>query len=1554
MQNTFAVAPYSRFVPTKDNPFPELRIFDFITVGPFVLETDGAFETEYFYKRDIILKEDYLADNGGEANIQPQIGDVVKNNYYGQPTIYWKKGYRKWGCLRFDKAEEDCDPALYATEQRNCCCYAATYIDCEKEEEAVICYENSGGLLYVNGVLADYKPYGRCKGLTSTGNAVAVRFKKGRNILLFKIRTGYICDSVDLSMSMCAVWPAAVVNGDTFATVLQPTYVYKDKKQLFQGFVGNLSVNAVKADVQYGESKINAECNATSAVCIRPAVSTDEQQTKELPVSLCVNNKIKQDKLHIKTVPAPQGEGTQYRFSDFHFDTTYHQEQRTYAMGAMWITAMMTEKLNSDPDFKAILSEVDYLHPFVSLYPQYRRILLDAFKDGRAEADCFFNQPNELTSSGEAFVRNLLYGQFYHRDVMGRIAYVYNPCDVFGHPNQLSQICLKGGCKTVRWGKFVLGLDNVFRHMSPDGTIALHDKGCGRQDAMRLGLTHFSGGGDAVEGVPAFPTDHSTAWMKETDDHAHFAVMSEMAEGMLQDVQIAEKNNVRRVDITSRDMTQHHSGVILTRTDFKQANRLAENLLITAEKLASMAALYGATYPDTALDKAWRQLLCAQHHDSITGTNNEISFIDLMIEYKEAVDIAAEIVKKSAQFLSSGIQSAVCGENVIVFNPHLFKRKDICTFTVPEKYINGCEVISADGKKIKVCSIGNRQAQFVADVPAFGFHSYTLQSADFAQTKTDNGLQIENEYFRLSADAVQGGGLVTIYDKKNKKEILKKCTDGPANRIAVLREVPDRMETQHEIYTTGQKLFSSDFPAVVHREQNCVFSRLIVETKLDIIAKVRQTITLYKGIDRIDFQTVIEDYQSRDDLFCVTFPIDIKGAKPVFEDRFAPHVWAESKDKLRFQTHQYANFSHSKIAPCGQWIEYGQTVTAILDNGSLNIGMSAIIRNEKLYKETDILLDALTKKAIPVTPYPDKKNRDGLKLIHFNEDLDNTDTRFVLSVDGIENEYEQQLLSKAGKTAEKWHKMYKKNGCAILYLQDSDNIYNKAIDVFLIKCNSRQMLAEVLFDFAHQLQKGNSFKFSAECASKPSGTENYGVALFNKGTPACSVEQGGLLNMMLFHTADFYGNKGQVTGTQQLIPEQKTHSFSYALYPHASDYTTAQVFEKAQAFNDPLFCVTDFENNQKVFDKKHSFISVTDGITVTALKAGGEPLAKMQKTDKNITERGLILRYFGSAEADTQVTVKTDFALSAAAQTNLLEEEAKTLKIKQHSVALDAKRHSIETVHLLPHKPLQQINTASIGREQEIVQPVYVRSWEHDMGSVPFGYLKTCAVIDKKTTEISDTAVQLHIHVTNNRTDSYTNGTLNISLPDEFSSDKTEINYTLAPFEAQEFSLTVQKPAKEASGVLYLHYEDDGQIFEDVFEFGLQTPSVNLEFTENELLATVINNTDRDVHGALYLATPFEAWSALGFNTECRMHTDNDSIPFDVPVGERKTYRFSLQENEDGLINALWAAVKLTCNGRIRFGFAVRKGERHNCWAHELHPVLFGEDNGSIERILKM
>jgi TolA-binding protein len=76
-------------------------------------------------------------------------------------------------------------------------------------------------------------------------------------------------------------------------------------------------------------------------------------------------------------------------------------------------------------------------------------------------------------------------------------------------------------------------------------------------------------------------------------------------------------------------------------------------------------------------------------------------------------------------------------------------------------------------------------------------------------------------------------------------------------------------------------------------------------------------------------------------------------------------------------------------------------------------------------------------------------------------------------------------------------------------------------------------------------------------ASVPAEGDDYGVAIINTGNIACSVEKGDMLNMMLFHTAEFYGNVGNTHCDTKLVPEKKTHIFTYSLLPHAGSYREA-------------------------------------------------------------------------------------------------------------------------------------------------------------------------------------------------------------------------------------------------------------------------------------------------------------------------------------------------------------------------------------------------------------
>ncbi len=1546
------VFDFESFIPNEKNPFPNNRIEDFLVTGPFVLFTQGAFETEHMYERDKILYEDYLLSSGGEKNITPVLGEKVKNDYYGKEFYTWECGYKKWNSIRFDKDDEACDEALYATPQRNAVYYLGVYIDCKQDYKAVICYENSGSSLFLNGEMIDFQPYGTVKGLWGLGYQCLARFKKGRNLLLFKLRPGYIADTLDISLSNCSVFPVIAEDDGIYLSSPSVTLAYSGKAdnplQLFPAFVYS-EKDKDKVILSYLGREETLENMKKGE--IRPVRLRIDADGSVKCCDITLGNETK--KFYFPTTEYDGFKGTERVFSDFHFDTTYHQEQRTYALGAFHITKSIVERLISNPDFKATLSEIDYLHPYYSLYPHHREEIKKDFKTGRAEADCFYNQPNDLTSSGEAFVRNLVYGQLYHRDVLGRISSAYVPGDVFGHFSQMSQVCKKGGCNYIRWGKMMLGMDSLSHHMSPDGTTLIHDKCIGRKDAGRFNIPVCDASSDALDYIYSIPREGDTTWMKDTLNNLTFSVFSETGNDVNDAVKKGEAVNI---DVTSRDLTQHHSGVLLTRTDFKEANRLCENLLSVAEKFAAVAFMYGAKYPEKALDKAWRQLLCAMHHDSVTGTNNEISFVDLMIEYRECAVLAADICEKAARFISSGVKTDKREECIFVFNSLPHKRKGVCEFTLPENFKGKYAVLTdTKGKEYPVFIKGNKGEFYSGNIPAMGYAMYRISEKETDTVLFDNDNTIENSRYRITVDGNRGGGIVSLYDKKLKREMADPSLH-PLNTVNVLHEIHDRMETQHEIYTDGKKQFSDEYSAEVKSEKCGTFQKLTVRTKLDMTACVIQEITLYHGSDKIDFKTVIEDYNSEDDLFSVTFPMNINGSSVIFDDRFAPHVSTRSKKYMSFQTHQYASFSGCRILPANRWFGIGPTVTVELNKRSgFNIGMTAVIRPNDLTLCGEKLLTALTKKGIPVTPFPDTEQHGGTKIIRFDEDIYSTDTRFILSTEKEKNEYTEKMIANLSrKNRERADSKIGKKGYAIIFRTNSDNEYKKAVDEVFIIAKNKDELTKVIEETEKILSTEEKISFTdVILLSEKSVPDNFGAVIINNGTISSSVEGKSTLNMMLFHTASFYGNMGKVTGGKEMVPEKKTHIFTYQLYIHGGSFREGSVYGKADEFNEKLFAVSDTADGENMFlPEEKGFLSVDGGFNLTAFKAGGYPLAKLQNVDGDFSSRGLVIRGFESSSKEENIKIKTGFEIECAEKCDLLEENCEALKSSKNRIDLTVNSHSIETVKLKA-KCREKIGDAIIGAEKEDAEPTFIRSWEHDMGSVPMGYLSLAVTLDRKIEKISDTEIIIPVNIVNNMTDSENSVSIRLESDNGISIDKKEIKSVLKAEESEVIPLRVTLENPDIKGQIRLFFENDGQKFFDIFEFGCFEPEVKLKIEENKIRCICTNKTNKVLMGSLHLAVPFELWgdevqNDVSFGKVC--HRPRSVV---LKPNETKEFIFDYSLSDTDYFKAFWASAKLCVNGRIYFGFDEIHGPRHNVWAHEFWKEIVS-DNGSIKKILNM
>ena len=149
-------------------------IDQWVVLGPFVIRTSPHFEREYIYERARILDVDYLEANGGEARVQPGVGQAHPNPGIGPTTLAWRP--YEGNDLHGMRIAGD---AIYETVQRNCVIYAAARIDAHADGLALLTAEHSGMKAWMNGELVCNEPYGRTKGVRITMQPKPVRLRHG-------------------------------------------------------------------------------------------------------------------------------------------------------------------------------------------------------------------------------------------------------------------------------------------------------------------------------------------------------------------------------------------------------------------------------------------------------------------------------------------------------------------------------------------------------------------------------------------------------------------------------------------------------------------------------------------------------------------------------------------------------------------------------------------------------------------------------------------------------------------------------------------------------------------------------------------------------------------------------------------------------------------------------------------------------------------------------------------------------------------------------------------------------------------------------------------------------------------------------------------------------------------------------------------------------------------------------------------------------------------------------------------------------------------------------
>ena len=1529
---------------------------NWLVLGPFVVRTSDHFEREYMYERERILDIDYLAQDGGEAKAMPVEGQSCVNIGLGPKRLAWRA---------HPHADLDgnviAGEIIYETVQRNCVIYAAATIAAEADGLALVDAYHSGMKLWVNGELACNMPYGLPKGVRLNMPSVPIRLKKGENLLLLKFRPGYICDGIDFCVSNVKVAPLAGKPGVPIALGrVAPLPFFRgtpeSPRQVIEAAVLNTSnvANTVRVSVASetldADDAIEITCEPHKITPVRLSLKTPREAAGKA-VRAVFRARIYGETIEVpveyQAALAPKYDGTNFVLSSFHFDTTYHEEQRVYAMGAFDLVRQYCRLHRTDPLFRSIISEVDYLKPYFDVYPEDRETLMRVFREKRSEPDVMYNQPNEQNCGDEGLVRNFLYGQLIHGRVFGNICHAYGPGDVFGHPNQLSQIARKSGCIGVTWGKHIFNFPPFFNHLSLDGSTLPHQRGPATEDAIHeMGLSVRL---DDIDQTP--PTAWHHTLMPTYNQGTYYDLMSTIHR------ECAEKG--AHLPLTSRDMSLYHAATAVSRVDLKIANRLGENLLIDAEKFATLAALLGATYPEKALDKAWRQLLCGQHHDSITGTHNEISFVDLMNAYREVLELGTDVLDRSLEFLQRAIDKGKGGQPCVVFNSLAWERTDVVQATIKnigaENFIlrdpNGKNVPfeALDVRRDKNGKIRSADIRFVATrMPSLGYRAYQVVAKDgkMPERTTRADTAIENEFYTIEVDAARGGGMARLYDKEAKREVLDTTHGHVGNELAILEEVAYRSETQHEFYTTGLKLFSNECPASVEVEKGAISSTLRVKYAMGELCEVVQEITLFKGVKRIEFRTILLDVQREDYLFCVTFPTNLKGLTPVFDERFGAVARNDSKNYLDFRTHQMIMFSDCAVYAANKWMEYGNCAEVRAGRNAYPLSMAGLITaNDKAdVRVAEEVQRILVKKGVTCTPWFDQDGPHwGSYLDHMDDDRLYTRFRISLGSRG-RNAYTRKLLAAQPADVRKAFDLrLKKSGYAALLVKDAalKDASWPALPVLIVEAATNEKLGEAFDRILDRFPETATIKVSAEAdaTGEKHSVDDYGVAMLNRGTYANSVERGGVLCMILGHTCRWYGGTNNFP-EGYLIPENKNHVYTYALYPHAGTWREAGTARAGHEFNHPLIARQGKAASKPSLPSEMAFVAVEPkNVILTAMKPFGNPMAAFQKLEEADPERGITLRVYDTEGVEADTRIRFAFGMRNAWSANLLEEKQHDLPLSGEELKLRVSPFAIETIGFKPGKVPRKIGGGILGAEAEPVQPVWVRSWEHDAESMPMGYgAVVCSISRELKEEDAGKTLRIKVNAVNDYTDADVTGSAQLIVPEGWTAEPSAITFNLAPLGHKTTEVKVRRPDATVLGQIKLRHEYEGQVFQDVFEIG---GAFNLEMTvENQgdsVIVKLDNPTHETIEAEVSLVTPIETWpkSLIGAHSLCTFTPRTRGVS--LTAGQSIELKYELEYPAGGPVapDSYWAVAKLMSNGRIQLKRCDRRPAERRMWSEK-------------------
>jgi alpha-mannosidase len=664
------------------------------------------------------------------------------------------------------------------------------------------------------------------------------------------------------------------------------------------------------------------------------------------------------------------------------------------------------------PGYKYTQPDMQYDDWMEKRYPARFTEIQNRTKEGRwVIVGGMWAEPDLNEPDGETMTRELLIGKRYVQSRFGEDVKIGWNVDSFGYSWQLPQVYKKSGVdffvtQKMNWNEQNRLPLKLFWWQSPDGSSILTyfpmsyngttqpvemAEELANARPLAPGLTevmHLYGVGDHGGGATRIDLDQAEKWVGGTQVYPKLSmstpadffasvapIVSSAASSPVwnykslatgpSELPAATGNGISIPVWRDELYLETHRGTYTSQAMQKKNMRDSEEWLLDAEKLSSISwVLGGETYPQDALNDAWKKVLFNTNHDLAAGSGIAAIYKDAQIDY-DAVHATTQNASQSAlnwiaEHADTHGMDAGNMASLVVVNTLAWPRDGLLTADVQLPSANlGTSLSVRDAKDLpvpfQVLSSDPVTGKYklllkVTNVPSVGFEVLHVGPGkdDSSKDLRVDGTTLENALLRVVVDP-KTGCVTHLISKASGYDSI--ANGGCGNQLQTFFDKSKKYDAWNIDADVLQKVVPIDAAdSVVVVDKGPLRASVTIKRHWGM-SHFEQTIVLYAGTNRVDIENDF-DWHETHVLLKAAWPLRASSEKAAFEIPYGvierPTTRENDIDKAKYEV------------PALRWADLGDAAHGV-----------SLINNSKYGYDATAHLLRLSLLRAPIYPDPE-------------------------------------------------------------------------------------------------------------------------------------------------------------------------------------------------------------------------------------------------------------------------------------------------------------------------------------------------------------------------------------------------------------------------------------------------------------------------------------------------------------------------------------------------------------------------------------------------------